>query len=162
MVYLPKIFGLILLHAVLGRVVSIPYAVILFKHYWEGLLIIFVIDVIQIPFYLWLYSHFSQFAQRYHRFYSFAKHKLDHIRASPIFTRASHWGKIGVIVISALPTFGGGIWSGTLLVKILRLGKMKGTLLIATGSFVGCFCFGAGLKKLLIVLYYLMDTIWYK
>ena len=94
-----------------------------------GLLIL--LDAVQIPFFYRLYDHGFSF--------------LDGIPAVKNFfsrdwsdTRLARWtmplGGPGVMLVAAMPTFGGGIWLASFFAYALRLGRRAGFAWILLGS----------------------------
>jgi len=65
---------------------------------------------------------------------------------SRILVRAQRWGQFGVIIVAALPFVGGGIWSGVLLSRFLKLKIAKGHLLIWLGSILGSSFISLGIQ----------------
>lgn len=107
-------------------------------------LLIFL-DVIQIPFFYRLYDRGFTF--------------LDGIPAIKKFfsrdwsdTTLARWmmplGGPGVMLVSAMPTFGGGIWLASFFAYALRLNRRTGYIWIALGSVLSYF-----------TLYWILDTL---
>ncbi len=64
---------------------------------------------------------------------------LSHLDERPILRRVMSLGNLGLILLSALPIRGFGILSGSIISFFLRKGKVEGTILLMTGSFIGIF-----------------------
>jgi uncharacterized membrane protein len=71
------------------------------------------------------------------------KKKMDHILTRlderPILKKVVSLGNVGLILLSALPIRGFGILSASIVSFFLKKGKMEGTVLLMTGSFIGIF-----------------------
>jgi uncharacterized membrane protein len=69
--------------------------------------------------------------------------KADRVLASlnerPLLKKLMALGDVGLILLSALPIRGFGILSASIVSFFLKKEKIKGTVLIMTGSFIGIF-----------------------
>jgi uncharacterized membrane protein len=95
------------------------------------LFVLIMIDAVQIPFYYWLYSQGAKELERLpklmHRFF----HKVSQ---TPLARWLYTSGKWRVMLISALPAFGGGIWTATLVAYNTGLPRRSGALWVLMGS----------------------------
>jgi uncharacterized membrane protein len=107
--------------------------------------ILLFIDVIQIPFYFRLYEHGSVLLDRVPFFHRLSRRDWS---TSALGKWAEHLGGLGVMVVAALPTFGGGIWSSAFLAHGLRLKKRAGFAWIGLGSLLSY-----------LTLYWILDTL---
>jgi uncharacterized membrane protein len=57
----------------------------------------------------------------------------------PILKKMMSLGDMGLILLSALPIRGFGILSASIVCFFLKKGRLKGTVLLMTGSFIGIF-----------------------
>jgi uncharacterized membrane protein len=57
----------------------------------------------------------------------------------PVLKRVISLGNVGLILLSALPIRGFGILSASIVSFFLKKGRVEGTVLLMTGSFVGIF-----------------------
>lgn len=164
---LPSIF---LTHFFFGRLVSIPYALaMLHKWYW-AVCATWPIDVITVPFWLRILDKVTssrtivtrgKLLIRYLRreIEKFTKKKIfkrERKLHSRILRRAQKWGQLGVVIVAALPFVGGGIWSGVLLSRFLKLKLTRGYLLICLGSVLGASFIALGIhgiKELILKLF---------
>jgi len=96
-------------------------------------------DYVQIPVYGLILEHSSRsfFPIRW------LKKKTDTFLAQlekrPILRKVMSLGNVGLILLSALPIRGFGILSASIVSFFLKKGRMEGTLLLMTGSFIGIF-----------------------
>jgi hypothetical protein len=97
------------------------------------LFVLITIDAAQIPFYYWLYSQGAKGVERLpkllHRFFRT-------VSDTALFRWLSMSGKWRVMMISALPAFGGGIWTATLVAYNTGLPRRSGALWMVVGSAV--------------------------
>jgi uncharacterized membrane protein len=131
------IFSFIFIHIFLGRKISIPYGVALgINPYMVGAEA-FLLDVIQIPFFYHLYEHSTRIS-----IVASLKRKSEerqrNLEKSRLFTLAKNSGRLGIIIISASPLQGGGMWSGVLMTFLLNLPKRESYVLNILGSILGC------------------------
>ena len=160
----PSIF---LTHICLGRFFSVPYTLALFNKWYLSVCIISSIDMITVPFYFRLFDRvitsrgfvvrerllirrFRRVIERLTKKKIFRRERKLHSR---ILARAQKWGHFGVIIVAALPFVGGGIWSGVLLSRFLKLKIAKGHLLIWFGSILGASFISLGIhgiKELIV------------
>ena len=150
--------GFLLIHICVGRIGSIPYGVSVFNRWYSAALIIILFDFLQILFFNFIYGLASRwkFLNRVWRILriSFKKFlrktrikillKGERTFHSRMLVRAQKWGQMGVVFISAVPFVGGGMWSGVLLSRILRLGKLRGSMLLILGSITSCLVLSIG------------------
>ncbi len=124
-------------HIALGRKISLPSAIALGGDVYTLLVLGIALDIVQIPFFLYVYSHstkigvFSKIAERIGK-------KKERISSSRLMHWAQRWGKYGTIVIAAMPIQGGGMWSGVLLAHALNMERWQAYLLLTIGSVIGC------------------------
>jgi uncharacterized membrane protein len=96
-------------------------------------------DYVQIPVYGLILEHssISFFPIRW------LKKKTDTFLAQlekrPILRKVMSLGNVGLILLSALPIRGFGILSASIVSFFLKKGRMEGTILLMTGSFIGIF-----------------------
>ncbi len=90
------------------------------------------LDLIQIPLYYWLYENsatvLARLPSRVGRWFA-------RDRTSSFMGRwTSSLGGLGVMIVAALPTFGGGIWTATFLAYGLKMRKGIGYAWMTLGS----------------------------
>jgi len=163
---LPSIF---ITHFLFGRLVSIPYALAVFHKWYWAVCVTWPIDIITVPFWLHIFDKVISskslvireriFLRRLRRIIEkFTKKKIfrrERKLHSQILRRAQRWGQLGVIVVAALPFVGGGIWSGVVLSRFLKLKIARGCLLICLGSVLGASLIALGIhgiKELILRL----------
>jgi len=157
--YLWLVPSIFLTHICLGRFFSIPYTLALFNKWYLSVCIISSIDMIIVPFYFRLFDRvitsrgfivrerllirrIRRVVERITKKKIFRRERKLHSR---ILVRAQKWGQFGVIIVAALPFVGGGIWSGVLLARFLKLKIAKGHLLIWLGSILGASFISLGI-----------------
>lgn len=124
-------------HILLGRKISLPSSIALGGDVYTLLAMGILLDILQIPVFLYLYSHstkigfLSSFSERMRR-------KKDSMSSSRLMLWAKKWGKIGTIILAAMPIQGGGMWSGVLLAHALNLERWQAYVLLTIGSVIGC------------------------
>ena len=163
----PSIF---LTHIFFGRLVSIPYALAILHRWYWAVCVTWPIDIITVPLWLHIFNKVTNsrtFLARGRIFFrrirrgieKFTKKKIfrrERKFHSRILKRAQRWGQFGVIAIAALPFVGGGIWSGVLLSRFLKLKITRAYLLICLGSFLGASLISLGIqwiKELILLLF---------
>lgn len=161
---LPSIF---ITHFLFGRLVSIPYALAVFNKWYWAVCVTWPIDVITVPLWLSIFNKVTnsrtlvarkRLLIRYLRkgIEKLTKRKIfrrERKFHSQILRRAQRWGQLGVIVVAAFPFVGGGIWSGVLLSRFLKLKVTRGYLLICLGSILGISLIALGvhgIKELIL------------
>jgi hypothetical protein len=96
-----------------------------------GMLI--TLDVIQIPFFYRLYEHGFSLLDGIPALQKIVKRDWS---VTTLGKLAMPLGGLGVMLVAALPTFGGGMWSATFLACGLRLGRRAGYAWMIFGSLV--------------------------
>jgi hypothetical protein len=128
-----------LIHFTLGRSFSVFFAIINQMPVFLYFPLALVYDYVQIPVYGMILEHSSKsfFPVRW------LKKKTDHVLARlderPILKKVMSLGNVGLILLSALPIRGFGILSASIVSFFLKKGRMEGSVLLMTGSFIGIF-----------------------
>lgn len=165
--FLLKVLLLIFTHTVGNRLISIPLAVGLFMKWYLAVLFIFIMDVIQIPFFYFIYERpqkikFIVVRFRYWRRRINTLYKKETITRkartweATILKRAQKLGSWGVAVVAAMPSLGGGMWSGVLLAHLLKLNKRKSYIFLGLGSLLSCMLLALGFGSLKALIYHLI------
>jgi uncharacterized membrane protein len=123
----------------MGRSFSVLFAIFNQMPLYLYLPLALLYDCVQIPVYGVILKHSSEkfFALRW------LTRKADRVLASlnerPLLKKLMALGDVGLILLSALPIRGFGILSASIVSFFLKIEKIKGTVLIMTGSFIGIF-----------------------
>lgn len=126
-----------LIHFTLGRSFSVLFAIINQMPVLLYFPLALAYDYVQIPVYGVILEHSSQkfFAIRW------LTRKTDRVIASlnrrPLLKKVMSLGDFGLILLSALPIRGFGILSASIVSFFLKKGRVEGTILLMTGSFLG-------------------------
>ena len=144
----------LLLYIFFSRAVSIPAALALHIQTWIVFIAVFGLDLLQIPLFFRIYEKgFSKIpllnilVKRLPTEEQFEKSRIRKLTQS--------LGGIGVMLIAAMPTCGGGMWTAVLLAHILKLSRKQSYILLAGGSLISCIIFTWGISiifKLLNIL----------
>ena len=127
------------IHFTLGRSFSVLFAIFYQMPVFLYFPLALAYDYVQIPVYGVILEHSSRsfFPIRW------LKNKTDHVLTNldkrPILKKVMSLGNVGLILLSALPIRGFGILSASIVSFFLKKGKVEGTLLMMTGSFIGIF-----------------------
>jgi len=161
---LPSIF---ITHFLFGRLVSIPYALALLHKWYWAVCATWPVDVITVPLWLSIFNKVTNsrtLVVRQRLLIRYLRRSVEKLTKKKIFRRerkfhsqilrrAQRWGQLGVIVVAALPFVGGGIWSGVLLSRFLKLKVSRGYFLICLGSILGVSLIALGvhgIKELIL------------
>ena len=127
------------IHFSLGRSFSVLFAIINEMPAFLYFPLALVYDYVQIPVYGAILEHSSKnfFPVRWLK--NKTDHFLSHLNERPILKRVMSLGNVGLILLSALPIRGFGILSASIVSFFLKKGRVEGTLLLMTGSFIGIF-----------------------
>ncbi len=127
------------IHFTLGRSFSVLFAIFNQMPVFLYFPLALAYDYVQIPVYGAILEHSSR------RFFpvGWLKRKADHILGRlderPILKKVMSLGNVGLILLSALPIRGFGILSASIVSFFLKKGRVEGTVLLMTGSFMGIF-----------------------
>src|SRR5512139_1260604 len=128
-----------LIHFSLGRSFSVLFAI--FNQMPVALYfpLALAYDYVQIPVYGAILEHSSRnfFPIRWLK--NKTDHVLTHLDERPILKKVMSLGNVGLILLSALPIRGFGILSASIVSFFLKKGRVEGTVLLMTGSFIGIF-----------------------
>ena len=107
---------------------------------------VYILDVIQIPFFYWLYENSAAVLNRLPpRMQSWLGKDWS---GTALGRWTSSLGGLGVFLIATLPTFGGGMWSAVFIAYGLHLRKSWSFFLMALGSLTSILC-----------LFWVLDTL---
>ena|GEM_PF-5513169 len=124
--------GIVISTAIVGnRVLALLAGFLLHVPSLWLLLALLAIDAIQIPFYYWLYGQGAKGLERLPKIF---QHLFQKAFATPIGRWLLASGEWGVMILAALPAFGGGIWTATLMAYNLDLPRRSGALWMMAGS----------------------------
>jgi uncharacterized membrane protein len=136
-------FFAFLLYVFFSRAVSIPAALALHLRISIVFLAVFGLDLLQIPLFFRLYEKGVPKIPLLNVLMKRLPTK-EHFENSKLGKLAQSLGGIGVMLVAALPTFGGGMWTAVLFAHILKLNRKQSYILLAIGSFVSCVIFTLG------------------
>jgi hypothetical protein len=128
-----------LIHFTLGRSFSVLFAIFNQMPVFLYFPLALVYDYVQIPVYGVILEHSSK------KFFPirWLTRKTGRVIASlnerPLLKKMMSLGDVGLILLSALPIRGFGILSASIVSFFLKKGKVEGTILLMTGSFIGIF-----------------------
>ena len=125
-----------LLHFTIGRTASVVFAIInhLPLHFYLPLA--WGYDFVQIPVYGFMLERSSRIP--FLRWLGTrAKQASETWQRKRLVQRVSSWGDVGIVLLCALPIRGFGVLSATVLSYLLGKNKLKGTVLLLMGSFLG-------------------------
>ena len=118
-----------------GSKVSVPYGLVSHQSIWLILLLIFILDVIQIPIFFFIYNQAYRI-----KFIRKLEEKIkrgnEKHQQSRLFVFLKKFGALGVLLLSANPFFGGGIWTSTLLAHLTGMKKVTAYILICLGILI--------------------------
>jgi uncharacterized membrane protein len=168
--FIIKTLLLLFTHIIASRLISIPVAVALFVKWYIAVIFIFAMDVVQIPLYYYIYESpkkikFIMVRLRLwrRRIGRFAK-KVNVTRGdrnwqAMLLKRAQRLGRLGVMFVAAMPSLGGGMWSGVLLAHLLKLDKKRSYLLLSAGSLISCLVLALGFGGIKTIIIHVFKII---
>lgn len=147
----------LLLYTLFGRKIAVPWGVLVYHNVYTVVAAVFLLELFQIHFFYSLYDRgitkiplFKKL--RYHLFERMSREN----QKNKLFRWAKKFGWQGVFLVSALPSFGGGVLTATVLVTLLKLNRKISYLVILFGG-VLCNLFLAvgtrGILNLIRVLF---------
>lgn len=114
-----------------------------------------LLDMLQVPFYFYLYSAGTRRLRWLGRLQQWIKRKEEKWKVSAFGQKILALKSWGVFLITAMPLRGGGMWTGVFFSHLLVLKKKESVLFLLGGSLVGCI-FLVGLAEViyrLIILF---------
>jgi hypothetical protein len=123
------IIGNRILALLVGFCLKVPSALLLS--------VLVAMDAIQIPLYYWLYRQGAKGIDRLpERLRGFFRHDWSGTAVGGWFLNGKPWR---VMAVAALPAFGGGIWTATLMAYNLKLSRRAGAAWMMAGSALSYF-----------------------
>jgi uncharacterized membrane protein len=127
------------IHFTLGRSFSVLFAIFYQIPVFLYFPLALVYDYVQIPVYGIILEHSSRSFFPIRWLKNKTDHVLTHLDERPILKKVMSLGNVGLILLSALPIRGFGILSASIVSFFLKKGRLEGTVLLMTGSFIGIF-----------------------
>lgn len=126
-----------LIHFTLGRSFSVLFAIFNQMPVFLYFPLALAYDYVQIPVYGVILEHSSKkfFAIRWLARKS--DRVLSNLNERPLLKKVMSLGDVGLVLLSALPIRGFGILSASIVSFFLKKGRVEGTILLMTGSFLG-------------------------
>jgi hypothetical protein len=128
-----------LIHFTLGRSFSVLFAIFNQMPIFLYFPLALVYDYVQIPVYGAILEHSSKTFFPIQWLTRKTEKVIANLDERPLLKKMMSLGDVGLILLSALPIRGFGILSASIVSFFLKTGRIKGTLLLMTGSFVGIF-----------------------
>jgi uncharacterized membrane protein len=128
-----------LIHFTLGRSFSVLFAIFNQMPVLIYFPLALAYDYVQIPVYGVILEHSSKKFFPIQWLTKKADKVLTRINQKPLLKKIMSLGDIGLILLSALPIRGFGILSASVVSFFLKKGRLEGTILLMTGSFLGVF-----------------------
>jgi len=128
-----------LIHFTLGRSFSVLFAIFSQMPTLIYFPLALAYDYVQIPVFGAILEHSSQKFFPIQWLKRKADRGIDSLNKRPLLKKIMSLGSVGLILISALPIRGFGILSASIVSFFLKKGRIEGTILMMTGSFIGIF-----------------------
>jgi uncharacterized membrane protein len=141
-----------------SRIISVPVALALHFPHYIVFIMVFTLDMIQIPLFLHIFKKGTPKIWFIQKLFSYLPSE-EKVQNSKIGKIALHFGGVGIAFISSVPTFGGGMWSAILFAHILRLSKKQTYIYLAFGAFIGCLAVVYGFHALFIIINYVVQLV---
>lgn len=145
----------ILLHSLGGRTAALIGARLANFNMSYFLPLAVLLDMLQVPFYFYLYSAVGKRVGWLGKLQQWFKRKEEKWKSSPWGQKLLKQKGWGVFLVTLMPVKGGGMWTGVFFSYLLSLKKKESILILLGGSLTGCL-FLAGLAeaayKLLILI----------
>ncbi len=144
-------------YIVSSRIISIPVALALHFPHYVVFTMVFLLDMLQIPMFHHIFSKGIPQIWFIRKLFSFlpSQEKVENSRLGKL---AQHLGGVGIMLITASPSFGGGIWSGVLIAQVLRMDYKKSFFYIGAGSLFGTIVLVYGYQALYHILEYCIQV----
>jgi uncharacterized membrane protein len=124
------------LHFTIGRTASVVFAIISHLPLSIYLPLALVYDFLQIP----VYGHLLESSSRI-PFLRWLGRRVQQAsegwQKRKLVQKVASWGDVGIVVLCALPIRGFGVLSATILSYLLGRNRVRGTILLLTGSILG-------------------------
>jgi len=128
-----------LIHFTLGRSFSVFFAILNQMPIFLYFPLALVYDYVQIPVYGAILEHSSKKFFPVRWLTRKADRIINSLNERPLLKKIMSLGDAGLILLSALPIRGFGILTASIVCFFLKKGRMKGSILMMTGSFLGIF-----------------------
>ena len=120
-----------------SRIIFIPAGMAMGIGKHAILAIVFALDLVQIPIFYYIYEKGTEKIKILNFLYSKLPTK-ESVNSSGLMKFAKSLGGFGIVLIAAMPAFGGGMWTSVLVAHLLKLEKKLSIFLLALGSLLGC------------------------
>lgn len=140
------------LHLTLGRAGSVVYALASGLSPWIFIPVAMAVDVAQVPLWWALYNAASRQTMRLPWLASWVDRREGKTESGGLWQRLGPLGTTGVVILAALPFWGCGMWTSTLLAWTLGMRLRWAIWPLAAGGLLGLFTLlglGVAIKALL-------------
>ncbi len=125
----------LLLYTLFGRKIAVPWGVLVYNNVYAVVATAFLLELFQIHLFYSLYDRRITEITFFKKFkYHFFKRMNRESKRNKLAKWAKKFGWQGVFLISALPSFGGGVLTATILVTMLKLDRKISYLIILVGG----------------------------
>jgi uncharacterized membrane protein len=125
------------LHATLGRAASVTFAVATGLSPWIYGPIAFGWDVAQVPLWWGLYTAVARHTLRLRLFSRWIEQREEKAEHRRVWRALGAMGDAGIVLLAALPFWGCGMWTSTLLAWTLGMRLRRAIWLLAAGGLLG-------------------------
>ncbi len=144
-------FVFLLVYIFGNNLVSIPTGLALGINQLVVIGTVIGLDFLQIPFFFYLYEQ-GQSRFRIVRWLFSILPNQDWVQDTFLKRIIEHTGRISVMLITALPSFGGGIWSGVLVSHILKLDRRHSIFFIMAGAVMSTLIVWGGSATIWLII----------
>ncbi|NUP88497.1 MAG: small multi-drug export protein [Candidatus Sumerlaeia bacterium] len=138
------------LHLTLGRTASISQAIIFKLDLWIAAPFAFFWDCVQVPLWWWLYNAVSRRTLRTKAMTQWIERREQRAEHRRLWQRFGALGNGGVVLLAALPFWGCGMWTATLLAWSMGSRLSRAFWYLALGGLLGLMAMialGLGVKS---------------
>lgn len=141
--FITNLFVFLLVYIFGNNLVSIPTGLALGLNQFLVIAVVIGLDFLQIPFFFFLFEQ-GQSRFKLVRILFNILPTSDWVQNSFLRKIIEHFGQVSVMLITAMPTFGGGVWTGVLVSHMLRLHRQRSVFFIMAGAVVSALVVWAG------------------
>ena len=141
-----------------NRIIAVPIALGLKFPKYIVLPMVVIFDLLQVPLFNFICSLNINGKGLIWKLISWLPSK-ERVENSRLGKFCQHLGGMGIVLISAVPAFGGGIWSAVLIAQVLHIDNRRSMLLIGIGSILSTLAVMYGTQALYNLYYLILHSI---
>ncbi|MFA6428538.1 MAG: small multi-drug export protein [Candidatus Buchananbacteria bacterium] len=151
MQFVTSLFVFLLVYVFGSNLVSIPTGLALGLNQFLVIGLVIGLDFLQIPLFFFLFEQGQSRFKLVKILFNILPNS-ETVQGSFLKNIIEHGGQVSVMLVTAMPTFGGGIWTGVLVSHMLKLDRSRSVFFILVGAVINATAVWIGSATIWLVI----------